>query len=128
MSLISDLFLIAGALAAGFYCFVLSRRLSAFSDAENGVGQVVASLSKQVDDLNNSIKIARVEAGASSDALNVLTTRAEGVAQRLELMVASMHDIPTSEGERAKGVVETDSPIPKAPVFSTRMSAERKTQ
>ncbi len=112
MALISDLLLVAGALAAGFYCFVLSRRLNAFKDAESGVGQVVASLSQQVDDLNNSIEVARLEANSSSGALTELTQRAEGVAQRLELMVASMHDIPTPTPERK---------VEEGPVFSTRM-------
>lgn len=121
MSLVSDLFLLAGALAAGFYCYILSRRLSAFTDAESGVGQVVASLSKQVDDLNNSIQVARIEANESSSALTELTSRAERVAQRLELMVASMHDIPNS---KANEVLQTKAE-PKGPVFSRRMTAER---
>lgn len=112
MALISDLLLVAGALAAGFYCFVLSRRLNAFKDAENGVGQVVASLSQQVDELNNSIESARAEASSSSGVLSELTQRAESVAQRLELMVASMHDIPTPQ-QKPKTV--------DSPVFSTRM-------
>ena len=41
MDLIADIFLIAGALGAGFYCIVLSRRLSRFTDLENGVGGAV---------------------------------------------------------------------------------------
>ena len=113
MTLIADILLVAGALAAGFYCFVLSRRLTAFKDAESGVGQVVASLSRQVDDLNTSIESARVEANSSSTALTELTQRGEGVAQRLELMVASMHDIPTPQTEKKR----EDQPI-----FSTRMA------
>ena len=50
MDLIADILLVAGALGAGFYCFILGRRLNRFNDLENGVGGAVAVLSAQVDD------------------------------------------------------------------------------
>ncbi len=96
MDLIADILLAAGALGAGFYCLVLSRRLKRFNDLEKGVGGAVAVLSAQVDDLNKSLVSARRVSDGSSKALEQLTGRAETVAQRLELMMASMHDIPES--------------------------------
>ncbi|UWS79652.1 hypothetical protein N1037_01140 [Phaeobacter sp. G2] len=94
MDLIADILLAAGALGAGFYCLVLSRRLKRFNDLEKGVGGAVAVLSSQVDDLNKSFASARQITEGSSQALDQLTGRAESVAQRLELMMASMHDMP----------------------------------
>ncbi|WP_417474550.1 hypothetical protein [Leisingera sp.] len=94
MDLIADILLAAGALGAGFYCLVLSRRLKRFNDLEKGVGGAVAVLSAQVDDLNKSLQSAQQISDGSSKALQQLTGRAETVAQRLELMMASMHDIP----------------------------------
>ncbi|WP_282093584.1 hypothetical protein [Epibacterium ulvae] len=94
MDLIADILLAAGALGAGFYCFVLSRRLKRFNDLEKGVGGAVAVLSSQVDDLNKSLHHAQSISNGSSKALEQLTRRAESVAQRLELMMASMHDLP----------------------------------
>ncbi len=94
MDLIADILLAAGALGAGFYCLVLSRRLKRFNDLEKGVGGAVAVLSAQVDDLNKSLVSARHVSDGSSKALEQLTGRAETVAQRLELMMASMHDMP----------------------------------
>ena len=47
MNLIADILLVAGALGAGIYCFVLARRLSKFNDLESGVGGAVAVLSAQ---------------------------------------------------------------------------------
>ena len=94
MDLIADILLAAGALGAGFYCLVLSRRLKRFNDLEKGVGGAVAVLSSQVDDLNKSFASARQITEGSSQALDQLTGRAESVAQRLELMMASMHDLP----------------------------------
>ncbi|GAA4227689.1 hypothetical protein J4E08_19185 [Sagittula sp. NFXS13] len=94
MEMIADILLVAGALGAGFYCFILARRLSKFTDLENGVGGAVAVLSAQVDDLTRTLTAAQDSAGDSSKSLQELTDRAEDVARRLELLVASMHDLP----------------------------------
>ncbi|MFD1344034.1 hypothetical protein [Litorisediminicola beolgyonensis] len=94
MELIADALLVAGALGAGFYCFVLSRRLTRFNDLESGMGGAVAVLSAQVDDMTRTLSAAQRSAGASTESLAELTARAESVAKRLELMVASLHDIP----------------------------------
>lgn len=94
MEMIADILLVAGALGAGFYCFILARRLSRFTDLENGVGGAVAVLSAQVDDLTRTLASAQQTAGESNRSLGELTDRAEDVARRLELLVASMHDLP----------------------------------
>ncbi|SIT75455.1 hypothetical protein [Pontibaca methylaminivorans] len=129
MELIADILLVAGAVGAGFYCFVLSRRLSRFNDLETGMGGAVAVLSSQVDDLNRSLVSARAASDGSNAALDDLTRRAESVAGRLELLMASLHDIPeagaeppspTTEAEPARateateitGAADDDAPSP----------------
>ncbi len=97
MELVADILLAAGALGAGLYCLVLSRRLKRFNDLERGVGGAVAVLSSQVEELNRSLAAARSASDSSNDALDALTGRAEAVAQRLELMMASMHDVAPEE-------------------------------
>ncbi|MCL3881834.1 hypothetical protein [Marivita sp. GX14005] len=94
MDLVADILLVAGALGAGLYCFVLARRLSKFTDLENGVGAAVAVLSAQVTDLQSALDAAQNTAAHSSDTLHSLTERAEDAAKRLELMVAALHDVP----------------------------------
>ncbi len=94
MELIADIFLISGAVAATVYCIVLSRRLRRFTDLEKGVGGAIALLSAQVDDMTKTLEIAQTSAAGSARSLDDLTGKAEGVARRLELLVASMHDIP----------------------------------
>lgn len=94
MEYIADILLVAGALGAGFYCFILARRLSRFNDLEKGVGGAVALLSSQVDDLTKTLQDAKQFADSSTNSLDGLTVRAEDVAKRLELLVASMHDLP----------------------------------
>lgn len=96
MDLIADILLVAGALGAGFYCHVLARRLNRFNDLETGVGGAVAVLSAQVDDLTRTLRDAQTTANGSMESLNGLTDRAESVAKRLELLVASMHDLDES--------------------------------
>lgn len=97
MSLIADILLAAGALGAGFYCLVLSRRLTRFTDLERGVGGAVAVLSAQVDDMTRALERARAAAGASTQALDAASGRAEAVLQRLELTLAATHDLPPAE-------------------------------
>lgn len=96
MELVADILLVAGAVGAGLYCFVLARRLNRFNDLEKGVGGAVAVLSAQVDDLSKTLASARAASDGSNAALDDLTGRAESVAARLELMMASMHDLPES--------------------------------
>lgn len=108
MELIADILLVAGALGAGFYCFVLARRLNRFNDLEKGVGGAVAVLSAQVDDLSKTLIAAQDASDGSNVALSELTARAEAAANRLELMMASLHDIP-------EATVEPVKPKPVAP-------------
>lgn len=94
MELIADILLAAGAIGAGVYCFVLGRRLNRFNDLEKGVGGAVAVLSAQVDDLTRTLTAAQQTASISAQTLTDLTTRSEGISKRLELQMASLHDLP----------------------------------
>jgi hypothetical protein len=95
MTFIADMLLVAGAIGAGLYCFILSQRLRRFTDLEKGVGGAVAVLSAQVDDLTQTLQRAQGTAKGSVDQLADVSKRAESAAQRLELLVASLHDLPT---------------------------------
>jgi hypothetical protein len=94
MALISNLLMAAGAFGAAIYCLVLSRRLSRFSTLEGGMGGAIAVLSAQVDDMTKALDKAGGAASASTASLESLTGRAEQAARRLELLLASMHDLP----------------------------------
>lgn len=110
MELIADILLISGALGAGLYCIVLSRRLNRFTNLEKGVGGAIAVLSSQVDDMTKALDDARSATSSSATSLQALTGRAEGVAQRLELLVASMHDLPI-DAERKNRSVEDEADV-----------------
>ena len=115
MDLIADILLIAGAIGVAFYCVVLSRRLNRFNDLEKGVGGAVAMLSAQVDDMTKTLRGAQSTAASSTEGLIAVTTRAENVAKRLELMMASMHDLPqtmpTPPPNAPPATVVSDAPV-----------------
>ncbi len=94
MVLIADILMAAGSFGAAIYCYVLSGRLKKFTTLETGMGGAIAVLSAQVDDMTRALEQARTAAHGSADGLIALTNRAETVAGRLELLVASMHDLP----------------------------------
>jgi hypothetical protein len=114
MELVSNILLLAGTLGAAVYCIVLSRRLRRFTDLETGVGGAIAVLSAQVDDMTKTLERARVSAAESADSLDQLTGRAEGVARRLELLVAAMHDIEPTQTKPARQPAEPKPEEPKA--------------
>lgn len=111
MELIADILLIAGAIGASVYCFVLARRLNRFNNLENGVGGAVAVLSAQVDDLTRTLAAAQSASESSHAVLADLTTRAETVSGRLELMMASMHDISDAPESKFESPRATSSAV-----------------
>ncbi len=130
MEMIADIMLIAAALGAGLYCVTLSRRLTRFNSLENGVGGAIAVLSAQVDGMTKTLENARGTAQTERETLDALTNRAEEVARKLELLVASMHDLPI---EQENGEIkmdgseqpETDSePVP-TPAPGAKSETER---
>ncbi|SMX47376.1 DUF6468 domain-containing protein [Actibacterium lipolyticum] len=109
MALIADILLVAGALGTALYCMILARRLRRFNDLEKGVGGAIAALSTQVDDMTRALDAARSSAQDSSGTLTQLTDRADGVAQRLELLVASLHDVPMGDEKPKQTELEPKS-------------------
>jgi hypothetical protein len=94
MDLIADILLVAGSFGAAIYCYVLAARLKRFTTLESGMGGAIAVLSAQVDDMTVALEKARGAANGSAESLEELTARGEVVARRLELLVASLHDLP----------------------------------
>lgn len=97
MKLIADILMIVGTFSVALYCIVLSRRLSRFTDLEKGVGGAIAVLSAQVDDMTKMLTQAQKTAAGSAVNLEKQTATAVAAASRLELLMASMHDLPQPE-------------------------------
>lgn len=108
MDLIADTLLVAGSFGAAVYCYVLAMRLKRFTTLETGMGGAIAVLSAQVDDMTRALEEARGAAGKSAEGLTALTERGEVVARKLELLVASLHDLPDPE---ARTPSEREEPV-----------------
>lgn len=134
MDFLSDLFLGGAAIGAAIYCFVLSRRLAALRALDGGMGNAIAVLSSQVDEMTRMLNAARDTAGQTGERLDTQTERAEAVARRLELLVASMHDLPDAVESRPPSrwpgpadrspVLAGDDPAPRARVLRRRHGPE----
>lgn len=126
MELIADFLLGAGALGAGLFCYVLARRLRRFSTLESELGGAIAVLSGQVDDMTRALAAARSAANESTLHLTELTERAEKSARDLEILIATLHDLPSpAEGvTRRKRVVHNQSRARMSAEFSTSRQAE----
>lgn len=124
MDLIADILLISGAMGAGLYCIILSRRLNKFTNLEQGVGGAIAVLSSQVDDMTKALEEARSATSSSATSLKTMTGRAEGVAQRLELLVASMHDLPVEMSKTGKSDKDGEVINLDKTVFQSRRSVQ----
>ncbi|NGM44407.1 hypothetical protein G5B31_02520 [Rhodobacter sp. SGA-6-6] len=94
MDLIADMLMTAATLGAAVYCLVLAARLRRFTTLETGMGGAIAVLSAQVDDMTRALDKARGVAGSAERNLEDLTARADALARRLELLMASLHDLP----------------------------------
>lgn len=105
MDLISDILLLAGSFGAAIYCYVLASRLKRFTTLESGMGGAIAVLSAQVDDMTVALEKARGAANGSAESLEALTTRGEAVARRMELLLASLHDLPDPASSPRRPVV-----------------------
>lgn len=109
VTFIVDVFMGMAAIIASLYCFILSRRLKRFNQLEHGMGGAIAVLSAQVDDMTSALKQAQKTAAGSAQQLVGLTDRAEQGAQKLELMLASLHDMTDDSPRRPHRAVRRRS-------------------
>ncbi|MEE9453352.1 MAG: hypothetical protein V3V13_03075 [Paracoccaceae bacterium] len=92
MELIANGLLLAGTMAAAFYCYILARRVRALTDLDAGLGGAITTLSHQVDEMRVSVDAAKKISGSSGKELVAMTARAEIAAGRLELLLATIHE------------------------------------
>lgn len=106
MNLIADFLMAAAAFSVAVYCLVLSRRLKRFTALESSMGGAIAVLSAQVDEMTKALDRARSSAQASASGLDDQVRRAEAAAARLDLILASMHDLPDEAAPAAQDAAE----------------------
>lgn len=127
MDLIADILLVAGSFGAAVYCYVLAARLKRFTTLESGMGGAIAVLSAQVDDMTVALEKARGAANGSAESLEALTVRGEAVGRKLELLVASLHDLPEPKAAPQRPPVAEDAPEEDRKLRFVRRRASRET-
>lgn len=120
MTMIADILLGAGALGAAVYCLVLSRRLRQLTQLDSGMGGAIAVLSAQVDDMTRTLGHAQDAARDSASSLGSQTRRAEKAVERIEILLATLHDLP-EPGKAATGPQGQDA----APAVRRRVVRQR---
>lgn len=94
MNFAADLLLAFGALAAAFYCFILSKRLKKLKGLDQDLGGAIAVLSQQVDEMTKVLSEAQETANTTSQELDSKTKSAVEIADRIDLLMGALHDLP----------------------------------
>lgn len=120
MDLIADALLLAGALTAAVYCWVLSKRVKGLNDLDTGLGSAIASLSSQVSEMQTALKAAQSVTGTTVTDMEALAERAEKAAENLKLMLATVQE--DKEAAPRKSARVRKFPKPAAPVAEPEVS------
>lgn len=115
MSFIADGLLLAGALTAAFYCWILSVRVKGLKDLDTGLGSAIAALSNQVNEMQKALKSTQAVTGASISEMENLADRAEAASNQLRMMLAAV------EEKRSSKIKESEKP----PVKSNRVKVDQ---
>ena len=92
------------------------------------MGGAIAVLSSQVDQMTKVLEAAQAAARNSADTLEAKTARGEKVAERLELILAAMHDLPaggstTGEPKKSSKASKTGKRASATPATAARTVA-----
>ena len=126
MDLIADILLGGGALLTACYCLVLSRKLGKLRGLDLDLGGAIAILSQQVDEMNQALVSARHSTETSTEELDTKTRAATETADRLELLLTALHDLPDPEAsadEEMQSMMVTPDPDTTVFVRSSRTRA-----
>lgn len=126
MNFLSDILLASAAIGAAVFCLVLSRRLRALTTLDSGMGKAIAVLSAQVDDLARTLKAAQHTSRTSAEKLDTQTRRAEAACRQLELLMASLHDLPTASAQPKHKTPSPPGPAHARPPSSWNAAAARR--
>jgi hypothetical protein len=94
VDLIMDGLLVAGALFAGTYCSVLSRRVRALKDLDSGLGGAITQMTRALEDARRALEDAKTASRDGRQDLKELITRAEAASAQLRILLAASRDLP----------------------------------
>ena len=118
MTLLADGLLIAGALAAAIYCWVLSSRVRSLKDLDTGLGAAIAGLSDKVDAMQDTLRKTQAATHAPTAHMAELADRAERLSEELSGLL--------DQGDAVVEAKHTEAAeVPTAPPAAAPLVARR---
>ena len=96
MQLVADGILFIAAVVAALYCMVLSARLRKLMQTEGGLGEAIASMSSQVDELNKALASAKTANEASAANLRDEVAAALKASEDLKALIRRAETLPAT--------------------------------
>lgn len=93
MQLITDGLLVAGALFAGIYCWVLSRRVLALKNLDSGLGGAITQMTRALEDARRALEEAKTSNREGRQELRELINRADAASGQLRILLAAGRDL-----------------------------------
>jgi len=128
MSLLADALLLSAAIAAAIYCRMLAGRLKALGDSGRGLGGAIKALDQQVEAIRAALDEAKAQRSPTEIRIAKLCQRADQAAERLEILLAGLHDRPEPAGKvetRGLGLRPTSELRPEANGLAASRQSER---
>jgi hypothetical protein len=119
MDLIMDGLLVAGALFAACYCWVLSRRVRALQDLDSGLGGAITGMTRALEDARRALEDAKTATREGRHDLKDLITRAEAASGQLRILLAASRDLPAATAAPAPAARRPSPPPPPPPIEET---------
>jgi hypothetical protein len=94
VTLIIDGLLVAAAVFAGTYCFVLARRVRALKDLDTGIGGAITRMTQALEEARRALEQAKSAGREEHRDLRQLVGRAEVASAQLRVLLAATRDLP----------------------------------
>jgi hypothetical protein len=101
VTLIIDGLLVAAAVFAGTYCFVLARRVRALKDLDTGIGGAITRMTQALEDARRALEEAKSAGREEHRDLRQLVGRAEVASAQLRVLLAATRNLPEPEAPSA---------------------------
>lgn len=106
MDLVIDFLLLAASGTAGLYCWILSRKLKALTNAEAGFGASIAALSKSAEEMKSAVENARGSADETVARIEILLGQAEEKEAQIRGLIDQLGEMSASVGEHAENATK----------------------
>lgn len=102
MELVIDFLLLAASGTAGLFCWVLSRKLKAMTNAEAGLGAGIAALSQSAEEMKRAVADTKSSADHTAARIESLLAEAESKATHLQGLIDQLTEMSASVADHAE--------------------------